>query len=116
LCTCGFASFWVPSTWGAFPFSYVLCVYMNCLLPGTNFFWFKVKCGTSFEILLSTWVCSCNSWGVQIIQLYETTLVRHGLMLVGPTGGGKTCNYRALAGAMSLLNLDGSKTYEKVHC
>lgn len=29
----------------------------------------------------------------KIIQLYDTTLVRHGLMLVGPTGGGKTSNY-----------------------
>lgn len=51
---------------------------------------------------------------MQIIQLYETTLVRHGLMLVGPTGGGKTCNYRALAGAMSLLNAEGSEKYERV--
>ncbi|ORY49032.1 hypothetical protein BCR33DRAFT_714104 [Rhizoclosmatium globosum] len=37
------------------------------------------------------------------IQLYETTVVRHGLMLVGPTGGGKTCCTRVLSRALSAL-------------
>ena len=40
----------------------------------------------------------------KVIQLYETTIVRHGLMLVGPTGGGKTMMYRSLAKAMSSLH------------
>ncbi|XP_054402128.1 dynein axonemal heavy chain 1-like [Pongo abelii] len=37
------------------------------------------------------------------IQLYETTVVRHGLMLVGPTGFGKSTCYRVLAAAMTSL-------------
>lgn len=36
------------------------------------------------------------------IQLFETTVVRHGLMLVGPTGSGKT---KVLSTASSLLLL-----------
>lgn len=43
----------------------------------------------------------------KVYQLYDTLLVRHGLMLVGATGGGKTSNYKLLQKAMtSLQNLE----------
>ncbi|XP_063073303.1 dynein axonemal heavy chain 6 [Engraulis encrasicolus] len=43
----------------------------------------------------------------KVIQLYETMLVRHGVMLVGPTGGGKTTVYTSLADALAKLHADG---------
>ncbi|GAX80571.1 hypothetical protein CEUSTIGMA_g8008.t1 [Chlamydomonas eustigma] len=65
---------------------------------------------------------SCKEMGIQmvttfqdkVIQLYETTIVRHGLMLVGPTMGGKTCCYRGLKSAMTKLQAAGNPKYEKV--
>ncbi|GLD91881.1 hypothetical protein PINS_up000414 [Pythium insidiosum] len=50
------------------------------------------------------------------IQLYETIVVRHGLMVVGATGGGKSCNIRVLADALTELKARGETgfAYEKV--
>lgn len=44
---------------------------------------------------------------VQVIQLYEMIVVRHGLMLVGPTGGGKSSNLHVLEETLTLLKKMG---------
>lgn len=52
------------------------------------------------------------------IQLYETTVVRHGLMLVGPTISGKTRCYEVLRDGLSALKgttTPGGVPFEKVH-
>jgi len=48
------------------------------------------------------------------IQLYETVVVRHGLMVVGPTGGGKSCIIKVLADALTLMAEHGKKTFPKI--
>lgn len=42
----------------------------------------------------------------KVIYLYETFNVRFGVMLVGPTGGGKTTCYEVLADVMTTLRND----------
>ena len=49
---------------------------------------------------------------VKCIQLYEMTVVRHGMMTVGPTGGGKTRVLRCLQAAMSRVKDDAA--FDKV--
>ncbi len=51
------------------------------------------------ELQLQHW----PSQTAKIMQLYDQMLVRHGIMLVGPTGGGKTVARNILQKALQLL-------------
>merc|ERR1711965_265542 len=52
----------------------------------------------------------------KVIELYEMIVVRHGLMLVGPTGGGKSSNLHVLQDTLGALKEAGVEgfAYEKV--
>jgi dynein heavy chain len=43
----------------------------------------------------------------KVIQVHETQLVRHGMMVVGETGSGKSTNMKILAEALTKLHSDG---------
>jgi dynein heavy chain len=42
-------------------------------------------------------------WIGKVLQLYDITLVRHGIMLVGPTGGGKTQIFKNLRASLDVV-------------
>ena len=53
------------------------------------------------------------NWVGKVLQLYDTTLVRHGIMLVGPSGGGKTQIFKNLRA--SLDTVTGTTHTDDIH-
>lgn len=50
----------------------------------------------------------------KVYQIYDTMEIRHAIMLVGPTGAGKTASYRVLEKAISRLAPQINDTAEQV--
>lgn len=52
----------------------------------------------------------------RILQLYDTLRVRHGVMIVGPTGSAKTTSYEILSAALTKLREAGNSNqdYQKI--
>ena len=82
--------------------------------------------GVDYGSLLSSIQEACHELKIEpvegfvnkCIQLYETTVVRHGLMLVGPTVSGKTKCSQVLSNALTRLKGEDSISggvYEEVH-
>ncbi|KAI8907759.1 dynein heavy chain and region D6 of dynein motor-domain-containing protein [Powellomyces hirtus] len=55
-----------------------------------------------------------ESFVTRICQLYETNKIRHGVMLVGPTGGGKTACYQVLQEACTKLKERGHDDFQAI--
>ena len=61
------------------------------------------------QVLTQNRLIAHHEWSRKVIQLYETTLVRHGVMMVGPTGSGKSEIIKSLLGSLTISTNVGHK-------
>jgi hypothetical protein len=52
-----------------------------------------------------------NEWFTKVMQVYETQLVRHGIVLLGKSGTGKSAAWRTVLDGMSLVDGIRSEAY-----
>ncbi|KAI0987265.1 hypothetical protein GJ496_009031, partial [Pomphorhynchus laevis] len=48
-------------------------------------------------------LCNHADWNLKILQLYDTQLVRHGILVLGPSGVGKSSCITVLQGALTIM-------------
>ena len=96
------------------------CIVMEqvCMLFGSQMYtsWHIEFSRTGATINCMLVLTSDSSPWLQITQLYEMIIVRHGLMLVGAPFSGKSVGLKLLAGALTDLNAEGKQgtLFEKV--
>lgn len=66
------------------------------------------------EVMIERHLEVVDSFVTRICQLYETNKIRHGVMLVGPTGGGKTTCYQVLQEACTSLRDRGDENFQAI--
>ncbi|XP_077580363.1 dynein axonemal heavy chain 8-like [Stigmatopora nigra] len=76
---------------------------INDLFPGIkldNSTYNELQAAVSNQVDLAALVNHPN-WNLKLVQLYEASLVRHGLMTLGPSGAGKTAVINILMRALT---------------
>ncbi|XP_037131069.1 dynein heavy chain 8, axonemal-like [Syngnathus acus] len=76
---------------------------INDLFPGIkldNSSYNELQAAVKHQVELAALVNHPN-WNLKLVQLYETSLVRHGLMTLGPSGAGKTAVINILMRALT---------------
>lgn len=86
--------------------------YIQILLDNVTFrlfFWGidadRSKSGVVFVVFLTAFnPFPGTAWVEKVIQLYQVSQINHGLMMVGPSGSGKSMAWRVLLKALERLD------------